>query len=833
MNRPMAWVAAPFAAGIYLALGVGTGAEAFLPWAIALLGIVAALAAIAVRPEARRPLIVALMSLAAGAAWAAARTSGPPGDALCQAVLSGPTHLTLEGAVRRAALWNDERESLSAELVVDTVHRDGAAHALHGVTALQWRQPAHPLYPGDRVRLTGRVSPTIGTVNPGVMGFEDFARRRGVHSSVRVAGPYRLERVDEAPAWYLPSALAKLRESQARLFQYAVPDSARAFALTIWLGDRSGLDDALFDRYAAAGTAHILAVSGLHMGIVAISVMLLLKAAVKRPRLRALLAILIVFGFALMAGGRVSALRAATMFACYLFAELIDREPDVPSALALAAMIFLLISPTLLLEPGFQLSFLSVASILIFVKPVEQLFHKAPSALRRWADPSLQWRWADRVLPANPEPQHEDRPSTPRRLLATATAVQILPTPIAAGLFHVVPIAGPAINVLVVPLLTAALWLCLLTGVIGILFPDAALLFGHALVPVVWSIDTLSSMAANAPLGHARVTAPTSLAVAAFVLATLLAVTTVPWPRTMRWGMITALLVLAVIAWRPVSPQPMVAFLDVSDADATFIRTPGGETILIDGGLLSDFRDDGRRVIAPFLWGQGLNRVDTVIGTHAHADHLGGLYFVLDNFQVGELLLGPISTGTELEDGLLAIAEARGVPVRRVAMGESLPITGATLEVLYPPADIPSTTSLNDQSIVLRYEWDGVVTLLTGDIERPAEASIADTLGSQLRADVFKAPHHARNTSSSEPILQATQPRFVVVSSAHSERHPAVAPEVSERLAAYGVYLWRTDRHGAIVLTVVDGEARFDTARGLRGYPFMPPGPLSPALAAD
>jgi len=833
VNRPLAWAAAPFAAGVFLS---GTGLDhpdALLLWGMALVAVAAAIAGIAWRPETRRPLTVALLSLLAGAAWCAARTAGPPGDPLCHAVLEGPRFLTLEGTVRRAALWDDARDSAHAEVVVDTVHLEGEPHGLRGVTALRWTQPSHPLYPGDRVRFTGRVSPTIGTVNPGVMAFEDYARRRGIHSSTRVAGPYRFERIAMGSAWYPPNAMAKLRESQARVFRHAVHESALPFALTVWLGDRSGLDDALYDRYAAAGTAHILAVSGLHIGIVAMSIMMLLQVIIKRPRLRAFLAILLVFGFALMAGGRVSALRAATMFACYLLAELFEREPDVPSALGLAAMIFLLINPTLLFEPGFQLSFLSVASILLFAGPVERLFHATPSTLRRVLDPSLAWRWADGILPPTHDPMPEARPLSLRKLLATATAVQILPTPIAAGLFHVVPIAGPAVNVLVVPLLTGALWLCVLTGLTGILLPDAAMLFGHALVPVVWSIDALSSLAAAAPLGHARVTTPSTLATAAFLLASLLAATATPWRQSIRWGAVLTLLAIMVAAWRPIAPQPVVAFLDVGDADATYIRTPGGDTVLVDGGLLSDFWDDGRRTIAPFLWGQGLSRVDWLVGTHAHADHLGGLYFVLENFEVGALLLGPIPARNELEDGLLEIAEARGVPVKRVSTGFALPVRGAELEVIFPPGDASPALSLNDQSIVLRYEWDGVRILLTGDIEAQAEANLVGSHGGALRADVLKAPHHARNTSSTEPLLEAVQPRFAVVSSAHTERHPAIAPEVARRFARHAVPIWRTDRHGAVLLTVVDGEPRWQTTRALRGYPHTAPGPIPESWYAD
>lgn len=822
MNRPLVWVAVPFAMGALVAQWPPVSAD--FPAIVALTLFSAAAAGWAAwrYRDTRRPLTVALLFLAAGGIWTAARTSGPPGDALsARALAQGPRAVTLEGTVRRAGLWHDERRTLQAEVVADQIIEDGTPRRIHGVTSVRWRDPAYALYPGERVRVTGVLSPSIGEVNPGVMSFEDYARRRGIHSRIEATGPYRLTVVG-APFPLNPFYhLARLRESQAELLRQIVAESALPFAATIWLGDRSGLDDALFDRYAAAGTAHILAVSGLHMGIVAASVILLLRRLVRRPRWRALLAIAIIFAFAIMAGGRISALRAATMFACYLLAEVLDREPDVPSALSLAGLVFLLWDPTLLREPGFQLSFLAVGSILMFARPIDRLLAESPARLRRVLDPSLSWYWADRVLPPkHPDKVEDPRPSTPRGLLATALAVQILPTPIASGLFHVVPLAGPLVNLAVVPLLTLALWLCVLAATTGVLWPEAGALFGHALAPIVWTIDTLSTMAAMAPLGHLRVTVPSALSVAAFLGAAIIAAGAVPIAGRRRALMTAALLMASLVLWRPAAPKPVVAFLDVGDGDATFIRTPGGSTVLIDGGLLADHQDMGRRVVAPYLWGQGVSRVDYVVGTHAHADHFGGLFYVLEHFEVGALVLGPISSGTDLEDGLLAVVAQRGIPVQRVAAGDALPVLGASLAVVYPPADIRPSTPLNDQSLVFAYEWDGVRILLTGDIEHAAEADLARR--GSVRAEVFKVPHHGRNTSSTPAILDAVRPRSVVISSAYTELHPGVHPEVATRLASRGLPTWRTDQHGAITLRVVEGREAWSAARAEKGYPHAP-----------
>jgi competence protein ComEC len=492
-----------------------------------------------------------------------------------------------------------------------------------------------------------------------------------------------------------------------------------------------------------------------------------------------------VFLFALAAGARLPSMRAALMIALYLSAGLVRRDPDAPTALSIAALIFLAVRPVLLLDTGFLRSFASVASILLFADPLARRMRALPRLLR--------------------EP------------LGTSVSVQLLPFPIAIHAFHVLPVAAPLANLVVVPLLGVALWLCFLTSVLGFAAPPLALLTGHALAPVVWGIRAAADTVARMPFAHMTLTSPATPA-AVLYWAALACVFRAGTHRTRRapWAAGAVLTAAGtVLLWNPWQPAPSVDFLDVGHADAALVRTAGGDTVLIDGGVRSAFRDDGAYVIAPFLHARHVRRVDYLVATHAESDHMGGLLHVVERVPVGCVLLSAATPAPEKERPLLDRCAARGIPVRRMARGDTLDLRGARLEALHPPADWDGGRSINDYSLVLRLAWDGPSVLFAGDVEIPAERLLA---AADCRAAVLKVPHHGSATSSSEGFLRAVAPAHAVISTRASGRGAAVAPAVERRFAELGITIWRTDHHGGLRLAERGGQWVFEGARTARGY---------------
>jgi competence protein ComEC len=279
-----------------------------------------------------------------------------------------------------------------------------------------------------------------------------------------------------------------------------------------------------------------------------------------------------------------------------------------------------------------------------------------------------------------------------------------------------------------------------------------------------------------------------------------------------------------------------VDFLDVGQGDAALITMPDGSTLLVDGGGRPNFgahgddaetvrferdaRGIGDAVVSEFLWSRGLDRVDYLLATHAHADHIDGLKDVARNFRVRAALVARTPPGAVEYAEFAAAMRASNVPVRLVARGDAMRFGAATVEVLYPPSSSSSTNegevdagalpSGNDDSVVLRVRYGARCFLLTGDIERGAESSLV-AAGDDLRCDVVKVAHHGSRTSSTAPFVAAAPPAFAVVSVglASPFGHPDAA--VVERWRASGAQVLQTGRRGTISFTTDGHDLRVET----------------------
>lgn len=611
---------------------------------------------------------------------------------------------------------------------------------------------------GDRIRARLRLSPHAGLRNPGTPNRSRGHRRRGIGGEARL--------VDARLAtWLSGSASPGIRRLLAQRLREAGRGGGLLAALS--LGDRSGLAAEAREAFRRLGIAHLLAVSGLHVGLVAA----LAFTAVRRSAVRVSSlaegvdvrvwacagAVVAALGYAVLAGWGVP-VRRATVFVLVSLVALGLRRGVAPAhAVSAGVLCIAVFDPSATFELGPQLSFVATGALL-------------------WDSrvPGAGWRRSLRVsatviAATAPVLAVHGVGSTPMGLLANLVAVPwtgvvLLPASlIAAGLAVLEP--SPPVD-----------WLLAVCAWVGQVSLEGA----------VAGAEWLPSRSADR-VGWPGVTLATGIAFASV--------------RARRTGVrvLLAALVSSFAALVPapaIGPEPpRIVALDVGRGDAILVEGRDS-AILVDGGWgIAGGADLGRSIVLPALRALGVERLDVVVATHADLDHSGGLSSVLEGFPVGELWL-PAGRRDEFVD-LVGVAASRGVPVReQTARAASTRVGDLEVEVLWPPAN-GDGRGRNDSSLVLRIEAEGTRILLTGDIGEAVErALLASRI--DLRADVLKLPHHGSRESSTLSFLEAVGAEIALLSAPCSTRSRLPTREVFERAQRVGLPVWWTGRDGAV-----------------------------------
>ena len=581
-----------------------------------------------------------------------------------------------------------------------------------------------------------------------------------------------------------PSLLARWRAAVGRdLDARFGADAPLVRALLI--ADMHDLSPTVRDRFAAAGLSHMLSVSGLHVGLIAVAVSLLAQIAGVPARRASALVVGLTATYVVAIGAPLPAVRAAVMLAISSASLAIQRPTSAWAALAVGAMAPF-VSPAAVLDVGFQLSVVGMVALVA-----------AGAISTRW-EPLTVGGWRGTLY----------------RSLVASTAATLLTAPLVAATFGRVSFVAPISNLVAVPIM-AVLQPMLFLAALLMPLGAAAQFVADACHPLIAAIDTIAALSARLPGASVSVvTDATTMALAcaaatAFVVA---AVSRFPWRPV-----IAGIAALSIIAWRPLVRAPAthteLHMLDVGQGDALALRTTRGRWVLFDAGRDWQNGDAGRRDVIPYVAERGGDVVALVL-SHPHSDHVGGVASTLRALRP-TWYFDPAYAGTSppYRASLVAAAESR-VRWRRVRPGDSLVVDEAVITFLAPDSAWADTLrDPNDASSVARIRVGSVSFLMTGDAEADEERWLAANQAALLQADVLKVAHHGSNTSSLPEFLDVVRPRLALVSvgAGNVYRHPS--PSVMEALAARGITALRTDLEGTVVVRT-DGRAIEVLSRG-------------------
>lgn len=692
-------------------------------------------------------------------------------------VLVGPVALAAAVGASRMAAWQARPDPLSGHYGLEQRWRgysDGAL--LHADAPVRARlslvlTEAAGTAPVGRVELTGSAVPASGARNPGGFDYASHLKRRGVAAQLLVR---------KQPELLLQAF--PLRQRLQRGVQAGLSAPAAAIMAAMTLGVKDDLGD-LRDDFAAAGVAHILALSGLHVGVL----LLIVARLLRRVPWRTPALMVITVGFVTVVGASPSVVRAATMaLALLLTSAFGTTRPQAVTTLALAALVGMLLAPQMLMDLSFQLSHLAVAGLLLYLPPWLARFGLDVAPVNAPGEP-VRYLFA--------RLRHGALVS-----LLVSCAAQLPTLSLVAGAFGRVPLLSPLVNVVAVPLAGLLVPLGFASGLLGLValpLAGAVNLLTETVARLLLVLVQLSAQQPALPWGEVGWLGHACWAAFAFGLAA--------W--SVRRMALKQLLLVAALAGGVTLAVPArlgapdVWFLDVGQGDSVLIRVPGA-AVLIDGGgaVFSDY-DVGTKVVLKALNALGVHSLAAVIATHPDTDHVEGLLRVLSSVPVGLLVTGPEQPEVTLDQQLRDVAARRGVPVHIARRGERLligPSGDLRLDVIHPAADT-SGESLNEASVavVLNYR-DSPRALFLGDIGLPTEPYLPVP-----PIDVLMVGHHGSRNSTGEQLVRAAGADVAVISVGRNNYgHPA--PEVIERLEAHGATVYTTLEFGAL---------RFDLAR--------------------
>jgi competence protein ComEC len=762
--------------------------------------------------------------------------------------------ITVEGFVCDSPQVSSEK----TELIVSAsrILVNGRYLSVSGCVLLNIRE-SYPFRYGDMIRFQSKLRLPHNFHNPGCFDYERYLHLRGIMVRGFVNDSREiivLRRGLGNPLWMY---LERFRDLIRKSIQNSSSQTESTIIQAMILGEQKEIPKEMMEKFNRTGTTHIIAISGFNIGIVAFFSLFIIRLFLKSSeylllkweitRISTLVTILIIILYTFIAGLGISVIRASIMVVLFMIAILINRERDLYNTLALAAFCILTIAPYSLFDVSFQLSFVAVMSLLFLTPKFTSLLPALSTDTStvtgsKWLVQYLKWAFRSVMI-----------------FFFASLSATLGTLPLILLYFNQLSLVTLAANFIVVPILgIIAIPFCLFIVIavpVSSSLADITIRISAHLVRISLSlVDWFAAL----PWSSVYITTPTMLEIGAFYLLLysggywlnqLIGRQSVPpQQRLFFWKMVPVCIILFFILnsiqlhLRGLQHGTLsLTAVDVGQGSAILIRFPGGKKMLVDGGgSFDDTFDVGKLVLAPFLWYERIDRIDTLVLTHPHPDHLQGLLFILENFQVREVWTNGKVMDSPLYLSFHRIIRNRGITVKILSdITPDIEISGVTIRILNPPSYSaiplsdaaispvqayydeaeshkysPHTNTIrkisadldevNNRSLVMKLSFGRRSFLIPGDISESSESRLVRSRA-YLQSDVLFVPHHGSVRSSTIPFIERVKPQVSVISCGFKNVFRFPHAEVIGRFERMHTRVFRTDRDGAITI-VTDGN---------------------------
>jgi len=682
------------------------------------------------------------------------------------------------------------QEKISLKVKVSQIEREDYSIKTQGLILVNTYLGNCPYEYGDVLKLKGKLERPIKQKNFGEFDYELYLAREKIFTYLNIWQEKDIQKIGEDDSNFLVYFSLSARDKIKEISKQTLPPPYNYLLIGMLLGEKGFIPPNLKEVFAEAGIMHILAVSGLHVGIIAMALFALLSMLKLPNKLKLFTLILILIIYASITGFRPSVLRATIMFILLIGGKLINRNRNLNISLFFAAFLILLLNPLILYDAGFLLSFIVTLFIINLSPILQELFYKIVVWIK------------------NP--------------LAVSTAAWIGIFPLSAYFFSKVSIISIVSNIFIIPLTGIAVILGFVTFFIGLVSISLAGIVANINYLVLNLITFIAKSFSSLPFAFIYVAQPSIMVIALYYL-TVFFIIEIFYKKILSHKIKkkTTLIVLSVIfliiivqVFYP-ADNLKVNFINVGEGDCILIEAPNKINILIDGGGTpqSNF-DVGNKIVIPYLRRKGINKINLLVLTHPHLDHLEGLLPVIREFRVDMVLdSGLICDSSEYKEFLSLILK-KGIPYHQAKAGDNF-IFSNNLEIfllnpLYD-SDFYDESDFNNASIVVKLFYKNADFLFTGDIEEATEKKLL-VWQNILQSDILKVGHHGSETSTNLEFLDKVNPSIAVITVGKNHfGHPS--QKIIERLKDRNIQIYRTDENGTIIIRTNGQEYWIRTLR--------------------
>jgi len=624
---------------------------------------------------------------------------------------------------------------------------------------------------GDTIRFNGTLREPLQNTNPHLYNQKLNLLSDRIFTICTIR-EYEIIELTRNPLDFITRFRIDVKEKVEKILDLHINDNSSSIMKSILLGDYSYLGEEEIQQFRDLGLAHVIAVSGLHIGILTSLLISLFAYIGVNRKINIVVSIIIIWIYAYIIGNPVSVLRANIMYTVLLSSQLFKKPYNSLNSLFFALLLLIIINPFWIFDIGFQLSFITTFFIICYGPKIKKILHFTNEGIFK--------------------------------SLSSIVVAQIGIFPILAYHFNRIPTIGIVANLLLIPLFNICLVMTIMLIPISVISEHIA----NSIGIIIDSIINIQSLGMNIlsyfPVLYIKFRSPSIWEIILYYIVIFIIFDIIQFRSI--WNRALKVILLFVIAYSlthqvlaTMDNSITVEFIDVGQGDSILIKSKEGNYLIDTGGNVFREFDVGKNILLPYLEKEGIFKLKGVFVTHFHEDHCKSLPYLMDNMNIENLYVSYVDDNNNLYRDIKDISVEKGIPIRVLSKRDLLKLDENTFVIVIGPDEQLLKAAWNEDnelSLVLLLKHFNNTILFTGDIERKGESHVIETLNRDI--DLIKVPHHGSNTSSSLELLQKLRPKIAVVSVGRNNMFGHPHDEVIERYRENNISLYRTDESGLI-----------------------------------